>query len=304
MIEDYIKYLEEKGYSSVTIHSTKNTLYRFCGALRNLFDKKIEEASEIELEEYYLEQKEKLTPGTVALNFGRLRSFYRFLLKRCLLLKNPTEDLFPMRETEYLKDVPSEKALEQLLSEPDEYTYFGIRDKAILELMYSSGLRKMEVQNLKSKDIDLKEGIVKVIDGKGGKDRMLPVGQKAIQMIQKYLEVARPKFMKDPKVENLFLAQTGEGLNGSSIHYVFMRYRGKSNLTKKITAHSLRHACALHMLRGGAPIQAVQTMLGHKKLSTTQIYTKLCPADLKAIHKKYHPRESKKILNSVLSKVS
>jgi len=291
MIEEYLKALEQKGYRTTTVHGTRLVLYRLRERLWDLFDKKLEDAGETELEEYYLEQKERLSSGTVAVNFGRMRGFYHFLMKRGIVLKNPTESLFPMKETEALKDVPSEKALERLLSQPDEYTYFGIRDKAIMELMYSSGLRKMEVQNLKLKDIDLKEEVVKVIDGKGGKDRLLPVGKSAVRMIQKYLDVVRPKFMKDPKVENLFLSQTGEGINQHSIHYVFLRYREKSELTKKITAHSLRHACALHMLRGGAPIQVIQAMLGHKELSTTQKYTKLCPADLKAIHKKFHPRE-------------
>lgn len=294
MISEYLESLKERGYSRSTIQNIKSILLRLDDYLWSHFDKKPKDASEVEIEEYYLELKERLKSNTMSLTFGRIRGFYRFLLKRDLILKNPVEDLFPMKENQTLKDVPSEKALERLLLIPDEHTYFGIRDKAIMELMYSSGLRKMEVQNLKLRDIDLKEGVVQVIAGKGRKDRCLPIGQKAAASIQKYLDVVRPKFTKDPKAESLFLAQTGEGINGHSIHNIFMRYRGKSDLTRKITAHSMRHACALHMLRGGAPIQVVQAMLGHKELSTTQIYTKLCPQDLKAVHQKYHPREKEK----------
>jgi integrase/recombinase XerD len=239
-------------------------------------------------------KERSLMPQTVAITTYRIAGFYQFCVKEGILLCDPTKNLFPIKEIRLLKDVPDEKAISILLACPDEYTHLGIRDKAILELMYSSGLRKMEVHNLKVQDVDLKEAVVRIRHSKGGRERMLPMGQKAAGLIQKYLQSTRPKYLRDPKVDHLFLSNTGNPIPEGAIHYIILRYKKRSPVLKNITPHSLRHACALHMLRGGAPIQAVQEMLGHKRLETTQVYTKLYPKDLKEVHQKFHPRENDK----------
>lgn len=295
MLEKYIGYIRNKGFSHHTIHGTRNVLLRLGFWLWNQFDKRLIDASESDIEAYVLKMKERsLTPQTVAINSYRIAGFYRFYVKEGVLLEDPTKNLFPIKEIKLLKDVPDERAMEILLAGPDEYTHLGIRDKAILELMYSSGLRIKELHGIRLKDIDLKEGTVKLKECKGGRERMVPIGEKASRLIQKYLETTRRVYLKNQEEDHLFLSVTGTAINDQTIHYVFLRYRKRSPITAKISAHSLRHACALHMLRGGAPIQAVQEMLGHKRLETTQIYTKLCVSDLKEVLRKYHPREQSK----------
>ncbi len=295
MLEKYLQYIRNKGFSPHTIHGARNVLLRLSFWLWNQFDKRLIDASEADIEAYILKMKERsLTPQTVAINSYRIAGFYQFYVKEGILLTDPTKNLFPIKEVKLLKDVPDERTMEILLASPDEHTHFGIRNKAVLELMYSSGLRTMEVRALRVQDVDLKEGIVRILNSKWGKERMLPIGQKAAGLIQKYLEVTRPRHLRDLSVDALFLSNTGNPIPKDAIHYIMLRYKKKSPALKNITPHSLRHACALHMLRGGAPIQAVQEMLGHKKLETTQIYTKLCVSDLKEVLRKYHPREQSK----------
>jgi integrase/recombinase XerD len=189
------------------------------------------------------------------------------------------------------RHVPDEKMILNLLSQPDEHTYHGIRDKAVLELLYSTGVRSKELLLLKVQDIDLKDSSLMILNGKGGRQRMVPFGKSAALALEKYLEVTRPHYLKNPNLDILFLSKLGGPLKEWGLYEIIKRYGAKSGHTKGMTAHTLRHACALHMLKGGAPIEAVQELLGHKRLSTTQIYTTLLPQDLKAVHEKFHPRE-------------
>ena len=295
MLEKYIRHIQDRGFSPHTIRGTRNILLRLSFWLWNKFDKRLIDASEFDIESYVLQMKDRsLTPQTLAITTYRIAGFYRFYAKEGILLCDPTKNLFPIKDIRLLKDVPDERTIAILLAGPDEYTHLGIRDKAILELMYSSGLRKMEVHGLRVQDVDLKEGIVRILNSKGGGERMLPIGQKAAGLIQKYLESTRPKYLRDPNVDHLFLSNTGNPIPEGAIHYIILRYKKRSPVLKNITPHSLRHACALHMLQGGAPIHAVQEMLGHKKIETTQVYTKLCVSDLKEVLRKYHPRERQK----------
>ncbi len=294
MIEEYLKFRAERGQSPHTLQGARNVLLKFASWLWESQNKRLLEAGEADLETYILSLKDRsLLPRTIAVMTYRIAGLYQFLVKEKTLLIDPTKNFFPLKEEYILKNVPSPKAVEILLNSPDEYTHLGIRDKAILELLYSSGLRKKELQGIRLKDIDLKEGTVKLKECKGGRERMVPIGEKASRLIQKYLETTRRVYLKNQEEAHLFLSITGSAINDHTIHYVLLRYRKRSPITTKITAHSLRHACALHMLQGGAPIHAVQELLGHKKIETTQVYTKLCVNDLKEVLRKFHPRERK-----------
>jgi integrase/recombinase XerD len=287
--------MKQKGYAASTLTTAARVLEAYASWLRNSFDARVTDAQEPHIEKYIGHLKERLAPGSLRLSLSRLRRFYRYLYRKEFILKDPTFSILPLKKEQkaLLKNVPDEEAVSYLLNQPDEHTYHGLRDKAILELLYSSGLRNEELRNLALRDIDLKEKVVTVCRGKGGKGRMVPFGKKAQDSIQKYLEITRPKYAKTPEEEHLFLTERGDPLahHKTCVNSVLSYYKKRSALTKHISPHTLRHAFALHLLRGGATIQAVQTLLGHKLLSTTQVYTRLYPKDLKAIHKKYHPRE-------------
>ena len=282
-----------------TLTTASRILWRYSSWLWNTFDTKVTAAEARHIEKYMDHLKERLAPGSLRLSLSRVRRFYRYLYRRELILQDPTLSILPLKKEQkaLLKNVPDEEAVAYLLNQPDEHTYHGIRDKAVMELLYSSGLRNEELRNLCLRDIDLKEKTVTVRRGKGGKGRIVPFGKKAAESIQKYLEVTRPKFIQSPEEDHLFVTSQGDPLehHKTCVNDILSRYKKRSQLTKHISPHTLRHAFALHLLRGGAPIQAVQTLLGHKQLASTQVYTRLYPKDLKVIHKKYHPREKKGI---------
>lgn len=294
MIQQYIEFMRQKGYGPSAIEGAFRVLRQYDLYLNDNFYLKPTQVTEDHVENYILRLKQTLSGGSLRLYLSRIRGFYRFLRQKGFMLYDPTQNLILLKKERLLKTVPSEKTLRYLLEQPDEHTYHGIRDRAILELMYSSGLRNQETRDLKIGDVDLKEGLVRVRLGKGGKGRTVPLGQKAVSFIEMYLLVTRPKYLKSPEEDSLFLSERGNPLPQTTINEMLSRYKKRSELTRSITPHTLRHACALHMLRGGAPIQTVQAILGHKRISTTQIYTRLDPKDLKIAHQKFHPRERQK----------
>lgn len=291
MIQEYLKFMKEKNYGHSALSGAAYILRRYDEYLDHHFYLKPTQVTEDHLEGYVLYLKQNLSRGSLRLHLSRIRGFHRFSHQRGSMLYDPTQNLMPLKKEQLLKPVPSEKTLKYLLEQPDEHTYHGIRDAAILELMYSSGLRNQETRDLKMGDVDLKEELVTVRCGKGGKGRITPLGRKACDLIQKYLQVTRPKYLRSSSEDHLFLTERGGCLPEWFISGMLGRYKKHSELTRSMTPHSLRHACALHLLRGGAPIQTVQAILGHKRISTTQIYTRLDSKDLKKAHSKFHPRE-------------
>lgn len=293
MIDDYLSYLHQKNYSSHTLRRTSQVLLFFSRWLWNAKEKTLSAAAEDDLKEYYLKRKKELQGGSLASMLGTIRGFYLYLVREEKIVYNPAQSIIPIYEKRILKDVPSEQTMKLLIDSIDECTYYGIRNKAILELMYSSGLRISELWKLNLQDVDLKEGLVRIHKSKGGSSRIVPMGRKAARLIQKYLEVTRPKHAKRPSEEALFLSARGTCLSDNQIDHILVTQRKRFAVFKGITPHSLRHACALHMLRQGAPIQSIQRLLGHKKLRTTEVYTKLHIQDLKEVHERYHPREKR-----------
>ena len=179
----------------------------------------------------------------------------------------------------------------KLLSKPDETTILGLRDRTILELFYSTGIRLSELINIKLIDLDIERGLLR-IKGKFKKERIVPVGSIAKRYLLHYIEDARPKLQRDKRTTTLFLSQKGRIFHRSSINIIVRNYVKQAGIRKKnINSHALRHSCATHMLEGGADIRYIQELLGHKSLETTQIYTKVAIKGLKRVHQKTHPRE-------------
>jgi len=294
MIDKYCQDMKEKGYRPASIKSYRYILERYENYIESNFNKEIQHAIETELREYHRYLLTRYSRRTMSSHMYAIKAFYRYCIKKDIVLLDPTESLEIVPRFNRMPDyVLDEEVVKLFLSQPCEYTYDGIRDKAILEIMYSSGLRRKELIDLKVSDIDLKERTVHIREGKGGDGRVIPVGKRAIKAIEKYLKVTRPAYLKRQEEDHLFINTRGEKLTGHIITNLFRNHREKSKLTDKITPHSLRHACALHMLRGGAQIIMIQRILGHKRLETTQLYTKLYPEDLKKAHRKYHPRKVK-----------
>ena len=288
LIKEYCMYMKKKGYRAETIRTSWYILKRYEGYITGNYSKRLDRVVETEIRNYCKRRKEKTNIKNMVKEFDVIRGFYKYCNKLGLTLYDVTERIeVPKIPYSLPKYIPSEEEVKEFLNAPSENTLMGIRDRAILEVMYSAGLRRKELINLKVSDIDLKERLLIVKDGKGGKDRVLPIGKRAIESVEKYLKKTRPEYIKNLGEDHLFLTREKGSINPSTMHGIFKRYRG----IKKISPHTLRHACALHMLRGGAPIEKIQEMLGHAGLKTTQIYTRLCPKDVKESHKKSHPRE-------------
>jgi integrase/recombinase XerD len=226
-----------------------------------------------------------------------LRGFYEHLRLSERIFMNPTDGIewVGPRHPTLPKDIPDKETIFEFLNLPDTSRPDGVRDKAVLETLYSTGLRSKELRDLRLSDVDLKQRVIRVRCGKGSKGRMVPLGAIAADAIQRYLESTRSRHLKSSDETHLFLTERGGPLKDFNVRWCMIRYRAKLGAARALTAHTLRHACALHMLRGGAPIESISELLGHSRLSTTQIYTRLYPKDLKTAHQAHHPRDRMKI---------
>ena len=250
-----------------------------------------------------------LSLGTQLCRLSIIRTFFRFLLRRGYLLYDPADSLeLPRKEKVLPRTIMSKKEVFKLLSQPDCDTPLGLRDKTILEVLYSTGIRNSELTGLAVFDIDISNQELRVRQGKGRKDRALPLGGIAARYLDEYIRVARPHFigMRDKYVLNkpgqnrdklerenslLFFSYIGKKLSRTVLSSMVRHYARKAKLTKRTTPHGIRHTFATHMLRGKASIRHIQEMLGHACLETTQLYTQVELSDLKKEHKRCHPRE-------------
>jgi integrase/recombinase XerD len=225
-----------------------------------------------------------------------LRGYYQFLHQTGRVLINPCADLPQLRSPKPLpKGVLTPSQAMQLLQQPNVLTLFGFRDRVILEVLYSTGLRGLEVCRLSIYDLDLNDGTLTVRKGKGGRDRVVPLGKVATQYLREYLGNVRPKMMArmphPEAVERLFFSAQRHPLHPQMLYHLVRKSRKKAGLPHTVSTHSLRHTCATEMLRGGASIRHVQEMLGHSQITTTQVYTRVVPSDLQKVHAKTSPSE-------------
>jgi len=215
-----------------------------------------------------------------------LRGFYKFLIFEGHIKENPAENLDSPQKSLYLPKFLNQAEVELLFTQPDVSTETGLRDRAILELMYSSGLRVSEAVNVQTRDIDLDGGVL-TCTGKGSKTRKVPVGTSAVEWVKSYLSLRRKQ--ESIEVENLFVTPAGRPVNRQMIHAFVKEYAEKCGL-ENVSPHTLRHSFATHLIQNRADIRSVQQMLGHADISTTQIYTHITDAHLKRSYEKFHPR--------------
>ena len=266
----------------------------------------------IEYKKYLDETKNKinltgLAEATKINLFCKLSFFFRYLLDNQIIFVNPFDKIDRIKKPEVLpKNIPQQEEVLKILNSIPLKTLYNYRDRTIFELAYSTGVRRMEIANLTIYDVDLNNGFIQVKLGKGRKDRIVPIGKIACDFLEYYIRKIRPKLLKENYSEQiLFVDRFGKKLSLQAVHVIFRTRIAESNINKKFTCHSFRHACATEMLKGKASIKHVQEMLGHSFLSSTQIYTQTQPLDLLEVHKKTHPswtlfEEEKKIMNSEL----
>ncbi|MEW6351987.1 MAG: tyrosine-type recombinase/integrase [Thermodesulfobacteriota bacterium] len=300
LVENYRLHLKRKGFSPKSIETYIHALTHFLGFLDDVGvvrpDGLTRETIVAYQEALYTGRSalgRPLALRTQALWLMAVMGFLKYLVREGVLLLNPGEDIelprFGPRNPP--RSIPTEAEVEALLAAPDKETPLGLRDSAMLEVLYSTGMRVGELVRLKVYDVELTRGLVRIIGGKGGKDRTVPLGRVAVRAVKAYLEKVRPRYVRSGKTNTLFVSFTGRRLWPTAVQRQVRIYTKRAGIEKRVTAHSLRHACASHMLRGKASIRHIQEQLGHRQLSTTQLYTHVEIEDLKAVHSRTHPRE-------------
>jgi integrase/recombinase XerD len=280
----------EKGLSKNTIEAYSHGLSRFLNHLREKGVQEIRDVGKFDVRGFLLAlKKENLSAKTIVRNLVAIRTFFRFLVQEGILETNPVEDLESPKVAKTLPEILTLKEIEQLLEQPNLQTPLGMRDRAMLEMLYATGMRVSELTHLPTHQVNLEGGYV-LLYGKGSKERIVPLGSEAIKWVTLYLKESRGILAKGKESPSLFINRSGKGMSRQRFWKNLKDYGQKAGLRKRITPHLLRHSFASHLLEGGADLRSVQMMLGHADISSTQIYTHVTGERLKKIHQRYHPR--------------
>ena len=286
LIESFLDSLYiEKGLSQNTVQSYKNDISSFAAWVEKYPDIPLAKTTKSNINQYIAHLfKSGLKSSSVNRKISTIKSFFIFLLKKKHILLSPVEDIDMVRQEKYLPVSMSEKEVELLLKSPSLDSFIGRRDRAMIEMLYATGMRISELINLKITDIDCNRLVAKVM-GKGSKERLIPYGEIAADHLNIYLQDR-----KDINSNEIFLSNRGKKITRGAFWNRIKLYLRKENLKESISPHTLRHAFATHLLNRGADLRSVQILLGHSDLSTTQIYTHIAKKRLGEILKKHHPR--------------
>ena len=228
-------------------------------------------------------------PRTTARLLSSLRRFYQQAVREGDLQEDPSDRIEAPRVGRSLPTSLTEDDVESLINAPDVDTVIGLRDRAMLELLYATGLRVSELVDLRVLQINLRQGVVRTL-GKGSKERLVPMGEVAAEWLERYQQTARPELMKGRECEQLFVTQRGAGMTRQAFWYLIKKHAQGAGIVKSLSPHTLRHSFATHLLNHGADLRVVQMLLGHSDLSTTQIYTHVANERFKQLHAEHHPR--------------
>ena len=239
----------------------------------------------------YMASKRDDKASTANRRLTVFKRFYRYALRQHLVVQDPCLKLRAAKQAQRFPKVLSEEQITTLLNTPDTGEALGLRDRTMLELMYASGLRVSEIVSLKTVALGLNEGVVRVVNGKGGKERLVPFGAEAGEWLRRYLQEARHVLLEGKTCQEVFVGRhTGSGLTRQAFWSIIKRYAQLADIKVPLSPHTLRHAFATHLLNHGADLRVVQLLLGHADISTTQIYTHVARERLKSIHAQHHPR--------------
>ncbi len=295
LLTAYLEHLRIQGYSISMSHHARSVLPRLFDHLKKEGVSELRAAREADLVSFLRRVRswrtrsgEPVTPWTVMGYLTCVRAFFAFLAKKGLILANPARELM-LKKPERLPRALSEDDTRRLMAAPPHWGAVGPRDRAILEVLYGTGIRIGECMRLDLSDVDLREGRLLVRNGKGRKDRVVPLVGQALGALEHYLREVRHALVRDPRVQAVFLSAIGTRLSKTMLARQVSQY-GKA-LGLRVTSHMLRHSCATHLLRHGADVREIQLLLGHRALETTALYTKVDVSDLAQVLARAHPRE-------------
>lgn len=277
----------ERGLSENTMNAYRSDLYFFAEWMAHR-GRLILEASAADLLAYLADQKSK-SVRTTARRLSSMRRLFQYLVQENQIREDPSANIDSPHLGRPLPKSMTETEVEQLLDAPDLDTHTGIRDRTMLEVLYATGLRVSELVGLRLEQVNLRQGVIRV-SGKGGKERLVPLGEEAVSWLEKYLHGSRAPFFKHNPDSTLFPSNRGKPMTRQTFWHAIKRYALIAGINNKLSPHVLRHAFATHLLNHGADLRVVQMLLGHSNISTTQIYTHVARERLKNIHAEHHPR--------------
>ena len=291
LLDQFLNYLVvEKGLSLNTLESYSRDLNKYLDFLSEKGIKDISTTSDVTIVSFITALKKKrLSNRSIARNVTSIKMFYKFLTENHYITKNPALIIETAKGETKLPQVLSIAEVELLLQKPDRNTVRGLRDAALLELLYATGLRVSELVSLPVNNLNLEAGYL-IAYGKGSKERLVPIGEVAQNAIREYLHKGRPALLRNSQSPYLFLTRNGKPFTRQGFWKLIKGYALSAGIQKNISPHTLRHSFASHLLERGADLRSVQMMLGHVDISTTQIYTQVTTERLKKIHNQYHPR--------------
>jgi integrase/recombinase XerD len=291
LVDSFLSYQAAiKGLSKNTLESYGRDVLKFIDYLEKRNISAIEVVKYHNILEYLTALQEKgINIRSVARNLVSLKQFFKFLLLEKIILEDPSRNIKTPKMKRSIPSFLSLEDVERLLSSPNPESYEGIRDRAMLETLYASGIRASELVNLELNSVNFELGYL-IVYGKGSKERLVPTGEKARAALKDYLALSRPNILKTRSSPYLFVTRRGEGMTRQGFWKILKNYAIKCGISKKISPHTIRHSFATHLLERGADLRTIQIMLGHSDISTTQIYTHIANERLKEIHRKYHPR--------------
>ncbi|MBW2307841.1 MAG: site-specific tyrosine recombinase XerD [Deltaproteobacteria bacterium] len=279
----------ERGLSANTLEGYSRDIYRFISLMESRGMKMSAQCDTEDIVDFIVKMRQEgLSPSSCARALSAVRTFFRFLVQEKILEHTPVGLVESPRKVQRLPNVLTLHEVERLLEAPDGDTPEGVRDLAMLELLYATGLRVSELVNLKVHQINSEVGYV-IPRGKRSKERIVPMGTAALRRLQHYMEAARSALLKGKDSPYLFVTRRGRPMTRQWFWKLIQQYARTCHIPRKISPHSLRHSFATHLLAGGADLRSVQAMLGHADISTTEIYTHVTRERLKEIHKKFHP---------------
>jgi integrase/recombinase XerD len=289
-IRSFLNYLRvEKGLSANTLHAYRRDMEKFAAfaAKQKLTVNQIDRGHVVDfLRTLYLR---KLDSRSIARHLVTIRHFFRFAFTEGFIQEDPAVNIQSPKFRQALPEFLSLEEVDRLLAQPDTNTTAGLRDKAMIELLYSTGLRVSELCGLKTADVQMEMGCLRCI-GKGNKERLVPVGRRALETVREYMTNSRPEILGEKTSPYLFASRSGRAMNRIIFWKLLGAYGRKAGLRKTLSPHMLRHSFATHLLDRGADLRSVQMMLGHADIATTQIYTHVVEERLKQVYKAHHPR--------------
>jgi len=290
-IAEFINYLSvERGLALNTLESYGRDLRQYAEYLSAQDRRDLDAVSRDTIVGYLLHlQEQGKATATIARRLAALKAFYQYLVRERVLQEDPTRNLESPKLQRRLPRVLTVSEVERVLRQPDPRVPGGMRDRAMLELLYATGIRVSELVSLNLGDVNMDQGYLRCF-GKGAKERLVPIGSFALQSLRSYLAEARPHLVREPREQCLFVNHHGHRLTRQGFWKIVKRYSQEAHIERSITPHTLRHSFATHLLENGADLRSVQEMLGHADISTTQIYTHLTQTRLKEVYARSHPR--------------